>query len=31
MIVYIEYEYISHPSEFSIINVFESVSTGAPR
>ena len=31
MIVYIEYEYISHPSESSIIDVFESVSTGTPR
>ena len=31
MIVYIEYEYISHSSEFSIINVFESVSASTPR
>lgn len=31
MIVYIEYEYISHPSEFSIIDVFEGVSAGTPR
>lgn len=31
MIVYIEYEYISHPPELSIIDVFESVGAGTPR